>query len=75
MNAKRIKKGEWYQTKYGIGKCLANSPANAFRFLIDGKEMWIWPKEVQHEIAKGQEPKHRPDQGKPGRMNLPRLRC
>src|ERR1019366_4664690 len=55
MQIKRIKPGEWYQTKQGEGKCLSTAGKHP-KFLIDGKEVWLSSSEVQHEIAKGEEP-------------------
>jgi hypothetical protein len=56
MNVKRIKVNEWYQTQKGIGKCLAIF-GNSIKLEIDGKEVRLRWYEVQHEIAKGEEPK------------------
>lgn len=56
MNAKQIKVGQWYQTNKGDGKCIVIANAGRFVFLIDGKNEYLVAKDVQHEIAKGQEP-------------------
>lgn len=58
MNVKRIKVNEWYQTQKGVGKCLSVG-SSAVKFEIEGKELWLRSYEVQHEIAKGQEPQEK----------------
>jgi hypothetical protein len=55
MNIIKINVDQWYQTKSGVGKCLTNSGPN-LKFEIDGEEVYLPPRDVQHEIAKGQEP-------------------
>ena len=50
MQTSRIKSGEYYQTKKGVGKCLSTA-GKRLKFQIDGKEHWLSSSEVQHEIA------------------------
>jgi hypothetical protein len=57
VQIKRIFANKWYQTKKGIGKCLSVGPGAQFKFAIEGKSCWLSCSEVQHEIAKGEEPK------------------
>ena len=60
MQIKRIKAGQWYQTKDGIGKCISVS-ARGVKVELDGQEVWLSSSDVQHEIAAGQEPQAETD--------------
>lgn len=60
MNAKQIKPNQWYQTKKGVGKCQHVGHGGTLKFEIDGKTVYLLSKEVQHEIAPGEEPQGDP---------------
>ena len=56
MQIRQIKIDRWYQTNdRGAGKCLAIGKRQV-KLQIDGKALWLSPKDLRYEFARGQEP-------------------
>lgn len=68
MQIKQIKPGCWYQTKQGIGLCLAaggtRPPSVKFNIVkpLPRGTVYLAPREVQYEIPEGDEPAAAPAQ-------------
>ena len=62
MQISKIKKDAWYQTKQGIGQCLAvggtHPPKAKFNIVkpLPRGTVWLLPKEVEYELPKGDAP-------------------
>lgn len=65
MQISRIIPGQWYQTKHGAGLCVKVLAGGRILMTITNEKgvkaaRYLKPAEVQHEIAKGQEPQINP---------------
>lgn len=60
MQLSKIKEGRFYQTKKGIGKCVHIGMRQLRMDIVEPAAagvVYVDPKEVEHEIPKGNEPK------------------